>query len=256
MAGLVDTNVYISRWPERRVYGDTVEELGAEMRRQNVEQAWVGSFDGLFERDIAAVNVRLVEACKQLGPLAFPFGTVNPALPDWEDDLRRCQEVHQMRGIRLHPNYHGYTLDDPRFARLLELAAKRKLIAQIALSMEDERTQSLATRAPHVETKPLPAIVKSLPDLKLVLINVFRAVRVDKVEPLAAAGQVYFDIAMLEGLGGVSKLIEQASVERLVFGSHFPFFYFDSALLKLRESPLARFQHEAITRGNAVKLLG
>jgi hypothetical protein len=256
MAGLIDTNVYVSRWPERRLYGDTVEELGAELRRQNVEQAWVGSFDGLFQRDIAAVNLRLVEDCRKLGPTALPFGTVNPTLPDWEDDVRRCGEVHRMRGLRLHPNYHGYTLDDPRFARLLELAAERKLVIQLALSMEDERTQSPATRAPHVDPKPLAAIVKQLPGLKLVLINVFRVVRPEKAEALAAAGQVYFDIAMLEGIGGVSKLIEAVSVERIVFGSYFPFFYSDSSVLKLRESPLARFQHEAIALGNARQILG
>ena len=40
-------------------------------------------------------------------------------------------------------------------------------------------------------------------------------------------------------------------LDRIVFGSHAPLFYFDSSLLKMRESELAGFQIRAISAANA-----
>lgn len=253
---MIDTNISLERWPFRRFVDDAPDRLVTKLKARGVTQAWAGSFDGLFHRDIAAVNQRLAETCQQFGrDFLKPFGTINPALPDWQDDLRRCHEVHKMPGIRLHPNYHGYTLDDPRFAELLSLAVDRGLIVQLALSMEDERTQHALHLVPHVDPKPLAGIVAKLPKLRLVLLNAFRSLPVLKAAEVAKAGQVWFDIAMLESVSGVAKLIEQVSPERVLFGSHSPLFYFESAELKLVESGLPEPILKQIRSSNAERLI-
>jgi hypothetical protein len=206
---MIDTNVYLSRWPFRRLRGDETPELVAMLRRAGVTQAWAGSFDALLHKDIAGVNARLADECRR-----------HVTLPDWEEDLRRCHDVHKMAGIRLHPNYHGYGLDHPSFWKLLEGAAQRGLLVQVALKMEDERTQHPLLRVPTLEaallTKP------EIPGLRMMVLNTFRA-------PTVA---IPYDIAMIEGVAGLNR----AGVERACFGSYAPFFILESAVMKLKES--------------------
>ena len=254
-ATLIDTNVSLSRWPCRRLPLDEASALVARLRSQGIKEAWAGSFDGLLHKDIASVNARLAEDCRKHGRgLLVPFGSVNPGLPDWEEDLRRCHQEHKMPGIRLHPNYHGYQLETPAFARLLELARECGLIVQLAVTLEDERTQSPLMRAPHVDVAPLPALLAGRPNLRIVLLNWSRGVSGPQLPKLAAAGQVYFDIATVEGVGGVANLLKHVPADRVVFGSHAPFFYLESAVLKLKESALSEPQAASIRAGNARKL--
>lgn len=256
MDQIIDTNVTLGHWPFRRVPGDEPAELVAKLKANGVVQAWAGSFDGLFHRDLGAANERLAATCQATAPeLLLPFGSINPLLPDWETDLQRCVDQYHMRGIRLHPSYHGYKLDHPDFARLLSSAAEKNLIVQIALLMEDKRTQPHLGRVPHVDITPLPELLKPLRQLTLVLLNAFQAVGVDQAATLMLAGQVYFEIATVEGVSGVRRLIEKTAAERVLFGSHFPLFYFESSFLKIRESDLAQGHRDLLLHANARKLL-
>lgn len=250
---LIDTNVTLSRWPFRRCPLDETPALVAKLREQGVTQAWAGTLDGLLHKDLAAANTRLAAECRAHADLLVPFGSVNPKLPDWEEELRRCGEVHRMPGLRLHPNYHGYKLDDPVFTRLLALAAEKKLIVQLAVLMEDERTLHPLVQVPPVDTAPLANLLKKIPGVRLQLLNAFRTLRGEPLLRLAAAG-AHFEISMLEGAGGVANLVKQLPAERLLFGSHAPLFYFESAALKLKESVLTLEQDRAIRSGNALRL--
>jgi predicted TIM-barrel fold metal-dependent hydrolase len=252
----VDVNVYLSRWPFRRLKGDEPADLVAKLQGQGVHSAWAGSFDALLHRDLAAVNERLAQDCRRFAKeFLLPFGSVNPLMPFWEDDLRRCHEVHHMPGIRLYPAWHGYSLGLPAFASLLKAAAERGLVVQMALKLEDERTLHPLLRLQPIDPTPLPELVAGLPRLRLVLLNHVGVVNADMLRKLAGAGQVYADIANVEGLGGVGQLLKALTADRLLFGSYYPFFYHESAVLKLRESKLEAAQEKAIRNANAERLL-
>jgi len=253
---IVDTNVYLSRWPTRRLPLDETKKLAAKLKAQGVVEAWAGSFDSLLHKDLASVNTRLAEECAAEKDVRLvPFGSVNPMLPDWEEDLRRCAEVYRMPGIRLHPNYHGYTLDDPLFATVLKEAAGRGLIVSLALLMEDERMMHPLFRTKPVDAKPLLGIVRETPGLKLVLLNAVKTLKGETLADLTGAGEVYVDIAMQEGVNGVETLLKSVPIERVLFGSLSPLFYFEAAQLKLQESPLAVPQVRAICEANSRRLL-
>jgi predicted TIM-barrel fold metal-dependent hydrolase len=255
IATLIDTNISLGQWPFRHHELAKSSALAGRLREQGVTQAWAGSYDALLHKDLLSVNVRLAADCQQHGQgVLVPFGAINPMLPGWEEDLRRCIEIHRMPGIRLHPNYHGYTLADPVFERLLERAEELAILVQISVIMEEERTIHPLVNVPPTDTTPLTGVLKKFPKVRLQLLNAFRTVRGEATQALAALG-VRFEMAMLEGVAGVSKLLEQIPVDCLCFGSHAPFFYFESARLKLQESVLADFQMNAICSGNARRLL-
>lgn len=251
----IDANVNLSRWPFRRTPCDEPEKLVATLRRGGVTQAWTGTLDGLFHRDVAAANARLAADCRRFGPgLLVPFGTINPKLPDWRDDLRRCREEHHMPGVRLHPNFHGYKLDDPLVAELLTAAEQAKFVVQIALKMDDVRVQHPLIQVPDVDPTPLAKLLATRPKLSVTLLNTNRTIQQAAGKKLVTLPNVYIECAMWETIGAIEAILA-AAPDRALFGSHLPLFSLESSLLKLRESVLTPAQERAIRCENAQRLL-
>ena len=262
---IVDTNVHLFRWPFRGLKYDRTDALVRKLRRHRIAQAWAGSFESVLHKQLDGANRRLADECREHGGgLLIPIGSVNPVWPDWEEDLRRCHEQYQMRGIRLYPAYHGYVLDHPELLRLLASAARRGLLVQIVIRMEDERVHHPCVMAPVVSVSRLPEILVKVPEARVQLLNADTVFRSGRLRALIEQTRTTFDIAALEGDGGIGRLIDgthptyrgQVPLDRLLVGTHAPFFPCENALLKLFESPLDRQQLDKIMFANARTLLG
>lgn len=253
---ITDVNITIGQWPTRRVPCDDIETLVAKLREHGVTEAWVGSFDGLFHDDLAGVNDRLANACRDPSAVRFlPFGAINPATENWKRDFERCTGQLGMKGVRLHPNYHGYKLDHPSFAELVKLAANAQIVVQLVVLMEDERMMHPLMRVPPVDLSPLPTIIEQTPGVRLVLLNALRGRRDETLVRLLNLPGVYCDIAMLEGVGALENVVTDVLPEKLLFGSHTPCLYFESALLKLQESAIPQPHRRAIREISAHRLI-
>ena len=251
---IIDANVHLFQWPFRRLQYDTVDGLAAKLKALHIKQAWAGSYEGLLHRDLDGVNTRLAEACRRAPTgLLVPFGSVNPVLPDWQEDLRRCHEKLAMPGIRLHPNYHGYTLRDERFEEILVMAAERGLRIQLVVAMEDTRTQHPQLQVPDVDLEPLADVISRVPTAKLMLLNFRPAGTV--LERLAATRGDWFDTARIESTDGIATWMRRAVRDRFVFGSHAPLLVYEAALIKVYEAELAEAEVSDLLEHNASRFL-
>ena len=124
-----------------------------------------------------------------------------------------------------------------------------------AVRMDDVRVQHRLMQVADVDTKPLAGLIGGRPKLPLILLNALATIRGPELARIAAGGNVYVDISMLEGITGVSQLAREVPVERILFGSHLPLFDLESAALKMRESELTAAETAAIAHGNARRVL-
>jgi predicted TIM-barrel fold metal-dependent hydrolase len=239
----IDTNVYLDEWPFRELSFSGVNSLSASLKKAGVTEAWAGSFKAIGNANPDTINNDLAEQCK--GSLFQPVAAINPMLSKWAQTISRAVDLG-FHGIRLHPNYHDFQLDDPKFTELLTSTVENQLAVQIVVRLEDPRTQPANTSVPDVDLKPLLTSLRQVPEAKVQILSGLRSSR-DSLT-LSRLGElgVTFDIAMLEGIEGLRQHFDRFPGLPIAFGSHAPFFYAQSSALKLQESELTQAEIEAV----------
>lgn len=254
MSAIIDCNASLGNWPFRRMSYNTPEALLERLGRVGIERAWVTLLDAVLMQNVAAANPWLAEMVADHDALT-PVGSVNPTWPAWERDVAQCAELG-FPGVRVNPNYQGWELTGGELRALLSAAGELGLFVEIAVRMTDERHHHPLMMVPPTSLAGLAAIAGDHPEVPIVIANAKQG----DLGPLGPGAQLpanlYFELSHFESVGGVQKAAESLGVGRVLFGTHAPYFYPESAHLKVfRESAFSDADLAAITHANAEGLL-
>ncbi|MGY0488265.1 amidohydrolase family protein [Streptomyces sp. WG-D5] len=196
-------------------FNGTVRGLRASLERSGIDRSVVmGIAD--HARHVHRTN-EFIGSLKS--DQLVPFGTVHPELSVEEnlDSLRR----HGVTGVKLHPLFQGFALDDPRIWALLEAFGSE---FPVIMHVGKGGTPETDARATPVM---LAAIVDAFPGLRLVACHFGGFHRLDEVEEQVVGKQVLLETSWpptLAGLdaGRVRDVIRRHGADRVVFGSDWP----------------------------------
>ena len=122
-----------------------------------------------------------------------------------------------------------------------------------SVRLADSSVLNLVGSQEGYKTLEIEALLKAFPRLRVLLAGITLG-EVTRLARVVRRRNVWLDVSWLDGVDCVRRALTATSASRLVFGSHSPFFYPDSALLKIAESRLSAAEQRAICCGNAKRL--
>lgn len=228
------------------------------MNRCGIDKACVSSIDAVFYQDTMEANRALMREIEGLSDRFLPFGVIHPGYPGWEQDFEECFDRMGMKGLALHPNYHGYTAELPEVRKLLHLAASRHIPVRLTARLVDIRGRGRLDTPENLTAGDMESFLQVQGDAAFIL----SALGPGEGESLAARigsrSNVFFDFMRLDCFACPSTfhgLLRQAGANRMVVGTGMPFQYPEPQWVKLYFSDLSEVELDQITSQNIRNLL-
>jgi predicted TIM-barrel fold metal-dependent hydrolase len=259
---LIDSNAYIGNWPFKQLKYNNCAGLVERMDKFGVSAAVVSNLNGIFYKNTQRANEELhqqIQSSRKFHKRFIPFAVINPIYNGWKDDFEISVSKLGMKGIRLHPAYHGYNLSNPACIELVKMARDRGLPTALSLRMVDSRPSSWMDIKDEWRLKDIIPIIKAVPDAKFMILNVANSTALNEEETqLLKNTDAIIDTSgrNIMDLGG---LISTYGKEKFAFGSHSPILDYFTGLLRiesLRAEEADEATKELIRSGNLQRMLG
>ena len=182
------------------------------------------------------------------------LGTAHPDSEILEDELDRLCD-HDIKGIKIHPEYGPYYIDNPKWLRVFALAAERGLFVVTHAGFDFISPDRIAATPER-----LARVLDAVPNLTLVAAHLGGNRYGNEVlTHLCGRRNVYFDTALQcrEGLDPAlaREIITAHGTDRILFGSDLPWSDPKNEVDFVRSLNLGEEAEERIFHANAEGLL-
>jgi hypothetical protein len=182
----------------------------------------------------------------------IPFGTLHPDTPNINEELDLLESL-KVKGIKLHPEYQDFYIDDPRYFPMYEALSARKFIVVFHAGKDPG-----PFTCDHALPPAFAAIHRNFPRLKMVAAHMGGWMVWKEVERYILDLPMYFDTAALREFlpaGEFLRLTRKHGVERVLFGTDSPWYDQGEDVRWLDSMDLTSNEKEMILHKNAEQLL-
>jgi len=181
-----------------------------------------------------------------------PLGGMHPGYGEVTDELKRIHEAG-FKGIKMHPQYQSFELDEPRLYKIYDALAELDMILSLHMGGD------IVMPPPYTGTpEKLAKVLDDFPELQVVATHMGGYKHWDAVEKHLMGRQVYLETSF--GLGVMpdkrfAAMVRGHGVDKVLFGSDSPWRPQDKDLNRLASCGLSENEVDQIRYENAVKLL-
>ena len=180
------------------------------------------------------------------------FGSVHPDAPDALEELHRIAQAG-LRGIKLHPDYQNFFVDDERMRPIYETAGKLSLIVCFHSGIDIGFYEPV-----HCTPQRLSRVLDAFSS-PVIAAHMGAYQQWYDVEEYLVGKNVYFDTAFCYACmprGHAQKIVALHGAHRILLGSDMPWCSTAHSIDFVRSLELSEPQEAAILGGNAAGLLG
>jgi uncharacterized protein len=194
----------------------------------------------------------ILQWCKKIGTeRIIPFPSFHPYDPNFED---RIDEIKRegFKGIKFHPYYQNFTIDEEKIFPVYKKIADENLILVMHTGFD-----FAFARTRIADPEKILTIIEKFPSLKLVTTHLGAWEQWGEVEQFLLGKPIYMEISFsLDFLDvTVRKIISNHPPEYILFGTDSPWTDQQNSVSLLKGLQLGEEKETHIFRKNAVKLL-
>lgn len=197
---------------------------------------------------VISINNFIAEKCKKYSDLFIGYGTLHPYMDNFNEEIDRITSLG-LKGLKFHPDFQEFDIDDARAIKIYKVAAKLNL--PIVFHMGD-KTKKFS------QPIKLRRVIDEIPDLTVIAAHFGGYSAWESSKQYLVGQNIYMDTSsslFILPPEEATEIIRMHGYEKVFFGTDFPMWDHIEELAMFSKLPLSDIEKSAILYDNAAKFL-